>query len=188
MDLRITIRDEDDLILDEVTIYQDGSDSDGAARVRAVIQDEFVVEFPEIKRFIHDGNLHEPETKDDILEQAGRLLDKACSEEIVGPVTFETVDGRIHVGTVEFVIGEATESYKETLRDDGLLEEDPQAQQERYIHKGGAKCPYCGSPHLQGGFVEIEAGRAYQDVACLQCNKAWIDSYKLFGFTPKGED
>ena len=72
-----------------------------------------------IKRFIREGELHEPVSEEDILEQAGRLLDKSCSHEIVGEVVFEGEDGKIYVGTTEFCIGEASDSYKDTLRDDG---------------------------------------------------------------------
>lgn len=44
MDLRITITDEDTETLEEVTIYQDGSDSEGAAQIVAYLQRTFRTE------------------------------------------------------------------------------------------------------------------------------------------------
>ena len=75
-----------------------------------------------IKRWIQDGNegfstqdVFHTET---LLEAAGRLLDKAYSHEIVGPIMFEGEDGKMYVGTVEFCIAEANPDYvKETLEE-----------------------------------------------------------------------
>jgi hypothetical protein len=44
MDLRITIRDENDNTLRELTVYQDGSDSEGADTIEDFIRDNFTVE------------------------------------------------------------------------------------------------------------------------------------------------
>lgn len=44
MDLRITITDENSDTLEQVTIYQDGSDSEGAAKIIDFIRQEFVIE------------------------------------------------------------------------------------------------------------------------------------------------
>ncbi len=44
MDLRITITDENSDIREQVTIYQDGSDSEGAARIVAWIAAHFTMD------------------------------------------------------------------------------------------------------------------------------------------------
>lgn len=41
MDLRISIVDENDDVLESCTVYQDGSDSEGAARIIEMIRAEF---------------------------------------------------------------------------------------------------------------------------------------------------
>lgn len=44
MDLKIIIIDEDEIIVEEVSIYQDGSDSEGAARIVEMLHQEFECE------------------------------------------------------------------------------------------------------------------------------------------------
>ena len=44
MDIKITLVDEDDYLLDEIYIYQDGSDAEGAQRIRDWIEKNFNVE------------------------------------------------------------------------------------------------------------------------------------------------
>ena len=46
----------------------------------------------------------------------------------------------------------------------------------------GLHCPECGSPHLDGGPVEIEAGEAWQVISCLDCCGTWRDVYTLTRF------
>lgn len=66
-----------------------------------------------IKRWIRNGNsgLAYCNTEEALLESAGNLLDKAYSHDIVGEVLFEGEDGKMYVGTVEFVIAEANPEY-----------------------------------------------------------------------------
>jgi len=63
---------------------------------------------------LSEGELTDPVTEDDLLQQAGRLLDKAYAHEILGDVLYVTDDGQWKVATVEVVLGEAHPSY---LRD-----------------------------------------------------------------------
>ena len=49
----------------------------------------------------------------------------------------------------------------------------------RHEKKIGLSCPSCGSSSIQGGFVEIEAGRAYQEMSCTECDATWRDVYEL---------
>jgi hypothetical protein len=78
-----------------------------------------------IKRWISTGHLgEEPVSEEDLLEQAGRLLDKSCSHEICGEVAFEGEDGKIYVGTVEFCIAEAADWYAKELQEDQCEQEE----------------------------------------------------------------
>lgn len=56
---------------------------------------------------------------------------------------------------------------------------------EEYVAKGGHHCPHCGSTYRTGitaGNVEIEAGRAWQEVTCGDCKASWNDLYQLTGY------
>ena len=44
MDLRVTITDENQEVLQDVTIYQEGSDSEGAAEIIRLISSAFTIE------------------------------------------------------------------------------------------------------------------------------------------------
>uniref|UniRef100_A0A6M3M5T5 Uncharacterized protein n=1 Tax=viral metagenome TaxID=1070528 RepID=A0A6M3M5T5_9ZZZZ len=48
-----------------------------------------------------------------------------------------------------------------------------------YVNSGGTSCPYCGSQEIQGGFIEVDAGSAWQSIDCLECGKGWKDIYRL---------
>lgn len=52
-------------------------------------------------------------------------------------------------------------------------------QLKAYAESNGARCPVCGSPDIEGGPIEIEAGVAWQDVMCHHCNTTWQDIYYL---------
>ena len=75
-----------------------------------------------IKRWSRDGNEEFEgqglDDTEDILCAAGRLLDDACSHEIVGEVLFEGEDGKFYKGTVEFVIAEADPDYVREVLDE----------------------------------------------------------------------
>ena len=48
-----------------------------------------------------------------------------------------------------------------------------------YIESKGAMCPFCRAESIQGGFVQIEDGKAFQDMDCLECERRWQDAYRL---------
>jgi hypothetical protein len=50
---------------------------------------------------------------------------------------------------------------------------------EEYLKTGGVICPFCKSQDIEGGAVEINEGTAQQDVACISCDGAWRDIYRL---------
>ena len=52
-------------------------------------------------------------------------------------------------------------------------------QQKKAYLKHSHKCPFCGSIDIEGGFCEINEGRAYQTVTCNDCSKSWSDCYEL---------
>ena len=47
------------------------------------------------------------------------------------------------------------------------------------IDKRGQMCPFCKGASLQGGFVQVEKGEAFQKMDCLECEKSWTDVYRL---------
>jgi hypothetical protein len=51
--------------------------------------------------------------------------------------------------------------------------------EEEYLKTGGVFCPFCKSPDIEGGSVDIIASEAIQDVSCVTCGGAWRDTYKL---------
>ena len=52
-------------------------------------------------------------------------------------------------------------------------------QIDEYISSGGIKCPVCGDWDITGGSVQIDAGVAWQDVSCSNCDYEWTDIYTL---------
>jgi len=55
---------------------------------------------------------------------------------------------------------------------------------EAHIEGKGLSCPFCGSLSIVGGFIEIEAGKAYQRTACTDCEQSWQDIYELMDIGP----
>jgi hypothetical protein len=73
-----------------------------------------------IRRWLRSGELDRScQTVQDLYDQAGAMLDRACSGDICGPCVFQGEDGAWYVGTVEFHIGPANPAYVQEL-----LEED----------------------------------------------------------------
>lgn len=48
-----------------------------------------------------------------------------------------------------------------------------------YVKHGGSFCPSCGRDMFEGGFVNVEAGHAFQECVCLDCGFRWVDTYTL---------
>lgn len=53
---------------------------------------------------------------------------------------------------------------------------------EEYVSGKGLLCPFCGSESIQGGFIQVEAGVALQEMGCARCENRWQDIYRLVGF------
>lgn len=74
-----------------------------------------------IKNWLADGNcnLEEQgiETVEELLEAAGRLMDKAYAQDIVGHVIFEGEDGKFYKGTIQFVLDEMDDDEVKEAKD-----------------------------------------------------------------------
>jgi hypothetical protein len=60
-------------------------------------------------------------------------------------------------------------------------------QRRRYLAHRGMQCLYCKSKAIEGGSVDIDAGGATQVVNCLDCERSWMDHYKLVDVEPCDE-
>lgn len=52
----------------------------------------------------------------------------------------------------------------------------------KYVEKFGLCCPACESKNLDSGSIQAEAGVAWQNVWCNDCNAKWQDVYSLTGY------
>jgi len=57
-------------------------------------------------------------------------------------------------------------------------------QKKAYIDAGGVCCPECDSSDVEGRCVEVDAGRATQQMSCLSCAGQWTDVYALVDLIP----
>ena len=55
---------------------------------------------------------------------------------------------------------------------------------EQFIKAKGLTCPFCGSDCVEGGFVEVDAGKAFQEMGCTDREGKWQDVYRLVHVTP----
>lgn len=115
--------DNDALVIEHYLGSEHGLEWDGQEFSTAPVSDE--MRAVSIKRWIRDGHdglsAQDIDTTDLLLEAAGRRLDKACSHDIMGEILFESGDGKMRVGVVEFMITEADPEYvKDVLAEEGL--------------------------------------------------------------------
>lgn len=59
---------------------------------------------------------------------------------------------------------------------------------EQYVECGGQNCPFCGSTDLTGDSIHVEAGKAFQEMGCNECDRSWQDEYKLTGYSDENCD
>ena len=43
-------------------------------------------------------------------------------------------------------------------------------------------CPSCGSPEIECNSVDFFTAEITQKCWCLECDKSWVDSYKLVNY------
>jgi hypothetical protein len=57
-----------------------------------------------------------------------------------------------------------------------------------YINGKGLSCPFCGAGagSIHGDFIYVEAGTAFQEMACSECDGIWQDVYHLVDVVAKG--
>jgi len=48
-----------------------------------------------------------------------------------------------------------------------------------YIKNAANICPFCKSPDISGGSVDISGREARQEVSCNECHERWCDVYTL---------
>jgi hydrogenase maturation factor len=70
---------------------------------------------------------------------------------------------------------------EEAMRSITDIEKLTEVQIKKYVDGGGVRCPFCSGDDIVGQSVQIEAGAAWQDMSCSDCNAVWTDSYKLVG-------
>ncbi len=74
-----------------------------------------------IKKWLRDGehNLEDScDHTEDLIAAAGRLMDKAYAQDIVGEILFEGEDGKMYVGVTTFQILEASPEYVEDMMEE----------------------------------------------------------------------
>ena len=54
-----------------------------------------------------------------------------------------------------------------------------------HINARGVTCPYCGAESIDGGFIEVDAGKAFQEMRCTECEGIWQDVYQLIDVIPR---
>jgi len=67
------------------------------------------------------------------------------------------------------------------MRHETSIDKLTEKQVKNYLKEGGVRCPFCRSDQIQGEDIDIDAGRAYQDMKCLDCDSVWTDTYALDG-------
>mgnify|MGYP001161685594 CR=1 FL=1 len=55
------------------------------------------------------------------------------------------------------------------------------SEEKKYVESKGVRCPYCKSEDIEGGFIEVNAGVAQQNIRCNNCGEEWTDTYTLNG-------
>lgn len=81
----------------------------------------------------------------------------------------------------ELFFGEYGHIKKNTYKVEFQRVEFEQEQLDRIL-KG--RCPFCNGENPEGGFVEIDSGSAWQQVACPDCTNSWIEYYNYAGAEP----
>lgn len=61
----------------------------------------------------------------------------------------------------------------------GAEDEDLKRKVTEYIRGGGNVCLHCGSTEIEGEFVRVDSGCAFQPVHCNDCGQDWEDVYEL---------
>lgn len=103
-----------------VLIDTDGVTSNNAIAAALLKQPPKTVD--RITTWLRTGEIGEAPTITELLERAGRLLDKCESHEICGEVIFVAEDGNTYVVTTEVVVGEIHPEYlKEVLEENAFI-------------------------------------------------------------------
>jgi len=61
---------------------------------------------------------------------------------------------------------------------------EPKLSQTDYVNRGGGECPWCENTSIRwGGDYWTEGDIVHVDGECQNCGRAWIEDYKLTGYT-----
>lgn len=63
-----------------------------------------------------------------------------------------------------------------------------EAQRIDYIASGGVHCPVCKSQNIVGDSFESDAGIAWQEIGCDDCEANWVDNYTLISIRMEDEE
>jgi len=77
-----------------------------------------------IKKWIRDGHhgvSSHVEDTDELLDAAGRAMDKSYAQDIMGEIIFVGEDGKAYTGSVHFVVNEADPGYLDAVLDEEEL-------------------------------------------------------------------
>lgn len=70
-----------------------------------------------IAKVLMCGELFAPVDSQDVIDQVGRLMDKACTWDIVGDTLFRGADGKYYAVEIQGVFLEASEDYVEDVKE-----------------------------------------------------------------------
>ncbi len=111
-----------------------------------------------------------------------RVFDIEKNETVYASLVLPVTPGSVVQLPVPWVIEPAlpvddgfTPDVQGYLEDTGLP--DPMVQE--YLKAGGTRCPKCKSDDVDGGFVDVDSGGAWQHIVCNNCGAEWNDIYKL---------
>lgn len=119
MDLRITIRDENEEILKTINVYQDGSDSRGVERIVEFIEENFEIETENGLWWSRGSAEIEIEIPRDIVESVAVSGDNECAVRMALPRLKKTLDA-FDPKLIRKVVGE----YMGDLTEEELADEE----------------------------------------------------------------
>lgn len=133
----------------------------------------------------HHGVSSDCEDTDDLLNAAGRAMDKAYAQDIMGEIIFLGGDGKIYIGTVNFDVSEADAGYLEAVLEEEEIEEarklaataepGPEAKLEKRYRD------YACDEHARDGDLEFDPDCEVsigEDGAYVQCWK-FVDKERV---------
>jgi len=60
--------------------------------------------------------------------------------------------------------------------------------QQEHIEALGNHCPFCNSDEIVGGSFDVDNGRVFQPIYCLECDKGWENEYTISNYSTDDTD